>query len=225
METFGYYGRVWASSDPHNFGAWALQAFLIICAPPMISATVYMSLGRLIRALDARDNALMSPRATTPLFVLGDLVAFISQLAGIGLQAARSASANATGKKVVLAGLIFQLFLFGFFIMNIWIFHRKNSRNPTQLSQDPQVPDWYRSVYGLYVASGCILLRNLVRVIEYAEGGQGPITTHEVYLYILDATLMWLAMTVLLCVHPGKLLKDAMRKGSALGKDRRDTYQ
>lgn len=219
METFGYYGRAWASSDPHDFGAWALQAFLIICAPPMISATVYMSLGRTVRILGARANALISPRATTPLFVIGDTIAFISQLAGIGLQAARSATANATGKKVVLAGLIFQLVLFGFFIVNIVVFHKRNARNPTHLSLHPRVPSWKRRVLVLYFASGCILLRNFIRIIEYAEGSKGHILTHEVYVYIFDAALMWLAMTGLLFVHPGKLLKQAKRVGEALEKD------
>lgn len=220
VESFGYYGRAWAGSDPHNFGAWTLQAFLIICAPPMISATVYMSLGRTIRALEARENALMSPRATTPLFVIGDLIAFISQLAGIGLQAARSASANANGKKIVLAGWIFQLILFFFFITNIIVFDKRNSRNPSQLSMHPQIPRWKRRVWALHFVSGCILLRNFVRVIEYAEGGDGQITTHEVFVYVFDAALMWLGLTAFLVVHPGRLLKKAANVKEVLAKGR-----
>ncbi|KAI4728738.1 hypothetical protein E4T49_03520 [Aureobasidium sp. EXF-10728] len=222
METFGYYGRAWAGSDPHNFGAWALQAFLIICAPPMISATVYMSLGRTIRALEARENALMSPRATTPLFVIGDLIAFISQLAGVGLQAARSASANANGKKIVLAGLIFQLILFLFFITNIIVFDKRNSKNPSRLSMHPQIPRWKRRVWTLYLVSGCILLRNFVRVVEYAQGGNGQITTHEVFVYVFDAALMWLAMTAFLVVHPGRLLKKAAKVKEGLAKSQNE---
>ncbi|KAI9685639.1 MAG: hypothetical protein M1820_010767 [Bogoriella megaspora] len=218
-EAFGYYGRAWAGRDPHNFGAWALQAFLIICAPPMISATVYMSLGRTIRALDGRDNALMPPRATTPLFVVGDIIAFISQLAGIGLQAARSTTASATGKKIVLGGLIFQLLLFAFFIANIIVFHKRNSRCPTMLSTHPQVSNWKHKIFALYFASGCILLRNFVRVIEYAEGGKGQVTTHEVFVYLFDAALMWMAMAVFVIIHPGTLLKQARRVTELLAKN------
>lgn len=222
VETFGYYGRAWAGGEPRSFGAWALQAFMIICAPPMISATVYISLGRTIDGLDGRNNALMSPRATTPLFVAGDLVAFISQLAGIGLQAARSASTNATGKKVVFGGLIFQLLLFAFFIANILVFHRRNSRRPTTLSSHPQVPSWKHRIFALYLVSGCILLRNFVRMIEYAEGGQGQVSTHEVFVYIFDGALMWTAMAVLVPIHPGRLLKQAKRVAEALAKDAED---
>lgn len=186
----------------------------------MISATVYMSFGRTIRALEARENALMSPPATTPLFIIGDLIAFISQLAGIGLQAARSASANANGKKIVLAGLIFQLMLFLFFITNIIVFDKRNSRNPSRLSKHPQIPRWKRRVWTLYFVSGCILLRNFVRVVEYAEGGDGQITTHEVFVYVFDAALMWLGMTAFLIVHPGRLLEQAATVKEVLAKGR-----
>ncbi|OCF42812.1 hypothetical protein I317_03414 [Kwoniella heveanensis CBS 569] len=217
MEAGGYYGRAWAHRDPQSFGAWALQAFLIICAPPLISATVYMSLGRLIRALDGRQNSVISPRAMTPLFVTVDIIAFVSQLAGIGLQAARSESANRIGKRIVLAGLIFQLVLFAFFIFAIFIFHRRNSKNPTPLSLESWLPNWKLNIYALYLSSVCILLRNFVRVIEYAQGGKGQIIKNEVYVYVFDAALMWAAMTVFVFVHPGKLPKVANRAAGAGG--------
>ncbi|WVF71661.1 hypothetical protein IAT40_006469 [Kwoniella sp. CBS 6097] len=148
METFGYYGRAWAHREPQGFGAWALQAFLIICAPPLISATV-----------------LHVPRS----------------------------SHSSVGRT-------------------------RNSRNPTPTSGAQWVPKWKYRIYTLYFASGCILLRNFVRVIEYAQGGQGNITTHEVYVYVFDAALMWASMTVFVVVHPGKLLK-AVNNASTVSKD------
>jgi hypothetical protein len=196
-----------------------MQTLLLLAAPPMISATVYRSLGRLIRHLDARGNASMSPRAMTPIFVLGDLVAFFSQVIGAGMQAAQSQSIPAIGRKVVLAGLIFQVLLFTYFIWNIGIFHKRNSASPTLLSHHPQVPNWRRRIWALYFASVCILVRNIVRIAEYAEGGKGDIAKHEVFIYLFDGTPMWLAMAVFMICHPGRLFKKARIVATAMQKN------
>lgn len=216
VETFGYYGRAWASDEPDSIKPWILQAMLIISAPPMISATVYMCLSRAIRSLHARDNAFMSPRAMTPLFVTADIIAFISQIAGVGLQAAASQRAQAIGQKVVLAGLIFQLLLLGLFIVNIYVFHTRNNRNPTALTGHPQLPRWRRLVYVLYAIGTAIFVRNLVRVVEYAQGPRGMIARQEVFVYLFDAALIFGSMAALLVTHPGRLIKKAKRVDTAI---------
>jgi len=104
VETFGYYGRAWAGSKPDSMGPWALQAVLIMSAPPLISATVYMSFGRLIQVLEADRNALMEPKLITTAFLTRDIIAFMSQIAGGGLQTTTSQSIQVTGQKVVIAG-------------------------------------------------------------------------------------------------------------------------
>jgi hypothetical protein len=218
VEAFGYYGRAWSSHNVDNFGPWILQTLLIMASAPMLSATVYMVLGRTVRALEARKNALVSPRATTPLFVCADVLAFVSQLAGVGLQAARGAKAQRIGRAVVLAGLVFQVLLFCLFIINTVVFHRRNKRDPVHLSVHPQVPELWKTLCALYVASGCILLRNIVRIAEYGEGGKGQISTHEAFVYVFDGTLMWVAAAAFLVVHPGRLILRARRVSVALAK-------
>lgn len=216
METFGYYGRAWASNQPDNISPWILQAMLIVSAPPLISATVYMSLSRMIRSLHARENALMSPRAMTPLFVTADIIAFISQLAGVGLQATTSQHAQAIGQKVVLAGLIFQLLLLAFFVFNIYIFHKRNWRNPTALTDHPQVPRWRRLVFVLYAIGTAIFVRNLVRAVEYAQGPRGLVAREEAFVYVFDAALIFGSMAALFVSHPGRMIKKAKKVDAAI---------
>ena len=168
--------------------------------------------------------SLLSLRLITPLFLTGDIIALASQIAGIGLQAARSESANATGKKVVLAGLIFQVVLFGFFVVNIVVFHRRNEVRPTVLSTHPQVPEWKRRIVALYVASGCVLVRNLVRVVEYGQGGKGDLITNEVYVYVFDAALIWVVMVVFVVLHPGRVTKGARRVGACLEESEAESH-
>lgn len=217
MEAGGYYGRVWSSHDPDNFKAYVLQMLLLLAAPPIITATVYMSLGRIIRALDADEHAVVSPRWTTALFMLGDIIAFLSQIAGAGMQATTSESIRKSGGTVIVVGLFFQLALFSFFIVNILVFHLRNLREPSFLSGHPRVPSWTRRIYVLYLASVFILVRNIVRIAEYLQGFDGYVASHEVFIYVFDAALMWLAMCVFIVFHPGKMIKKANRAGKDVG--------
>ncbi|KAI5270033.1 hypothetical protein E4T47_06547 [Aureobasidium subglaciale] len=61
-------------------------------------------------------------------------------------------------------------------------------------------------MYNLYICSAIILIRNLIRVIEYAQGNNGYIITHEWMLYIFDGVFMLLVTIAFLVLHPSKLL-------------------
>lgn len=66
-------------------------------------------------------------------------------------------------------------------------------------------------MYALYLASAFIQVRNIVRIAEYIQGADGFVMSHEVFIYLFDAALMWLAITIFVVVHPGKLFKKAKR--------------
>lgn len=63
----------------------------------------------------------------------------------------------------------------------------------------------------LYVLSIIFVVRNLVRIVEFLQGSDGYITTHEAMLYIFDATFMLSVLMLLACIHPGGLIKVARR--------------
>lgn len=56
---------------------------MILLAPPLYAASIYMTLGRLIRYLDAEALSIVPIRWLTLIFVIGDVVAFVMQAAGM----------------------------------------------------------------------------------------------------------------------------------------------
>lgn len=209
-ETFGYYGRAWSHEDRTEISSWALQEMLILCAPPLIAATVYMVLGRIIRSFGAEHLASMSPKKITVIFVLNDVLTFCTQLGGAGVQVTGDADIMAIGKKVVLAGLIFSLVVFAFFIWIAATLHRRLQRSPTNLLIMNDL-HWRRYMLALYVACFALMIRNLVRTIQFGANKSSPVNQDEVYIYVFDGFLMFFSMAVLAVYHPGRLIKKARR--------------
>ncbi|KFZ00276.1 hypothetical protein V498_00208 [Pseudogymnoascus sp. VKM F-4517 (FW-2822)] len=213
-ETFGYYGRTKAHEDVSEIGSWMLQNVLILGGPTFLAATVYMTLGRYIVALDAHDHAMIAPRWITRIYILIDVICFASQFMGAGIQASGDPKIIDIGNRAILAGLIFQLVAFAFFvIMAIRVHSRLNRQHEVYAAVPSHWPMSRKYFWGLYVVSVLFIVRNLVRAIEYAQqassGGisyatqntDGTITmpekketssigSNEIFLYIFDAAPM-----------------------------------
>ncbi|KAJ5881880.1 uncharacterized protein N7529_000552 [Penicillium soppii] len=210
-ETFGYYGRAWSHESRFEIKSWALQEMLILCAPPLVAATVYMVLGRIIRSFGAEHLSSMRVKWLTFVFVMNDVLCFCTQLGGAGVQVTGDEQVMKIGKKVVLAGLIFSLIVFAFFILVAASFHRRLKQRPTPLLNiHPDLP-WQRYMWAIYVSCFALMLRNLVRTIQFGAGQKTDVNTKEVYIYVFDAFLMFFAMLVLIIYHPGRLIKKARR--------------
>jgi hypothetical protein len=112
-----------------------------------------------------------------------------------------SASGLATGENVTIGGLVVQIFFFTGFVVVAGVFHRRLLREPTakSLAIDHQ---WRRTLYSLYAGSLLIWIRCVFRLIEYAQGNDGYVISHEAFLYIFDAALMFGVMVLLALVHP-----------------------
>ncbi|KAL4941960.1 hypothetical protein BDV06DRAFT_235693 [Aspergillus oleicola] len=218
-ETFGYHGRARSHNDITGIGPWAQQQMLLLCAPPLLAASVYMSLSRFISALDAEEYAPMRPKKMTTLFVLNDVICLLSQLAGAGVQVTGDANIISIGNKVVIAGLVFTLLVFVGFVFLAVKFHKRLSAQPTQVSVSHEAGHWKRYMLVLYGVCGCMILRNLVRTIEFAAPKGAAIRESEVYIYVFDGALLGVLMWVWCFWHPGRLVKRARRVGRGLRGD------
>lgn len=90
------------------------------------------------------------------------------QGAGAGLLvSASTASGFSLGENVILGGLILQILLFGFFVVVAGVWHSRLRKQP--MAEAATLP-WEGLVSRLYAASGCIMLRNVFRVVEYGMG-------------------------------------------------------
>lgn len=74
-------------------------------------------------------------------------------------------------------------------------------------------------MWALYAVSIAVLVRNIVRIVEYAQGGEGFIVTHEVMIYIFDAFLMFFVVLIFAVIHPGWLVRAVDRAGKARPRD------
>jgi magnesium-transporting ATPase (P-type) len=126
---------------------------------------------------------------------------------GGGIMASGTLSAMTTGEHITIGGLAVQLVFFTVFIVASSIFHYRIRKSPTEKSLGrSRSATWEVVMIGLYVASILILIRSIFRLIEYAQGNDGYLISHEVFMYVFDATLMFFAMVAMSIFHPSKVL-------------------
>jgi hypothetical protein len=179
---------------------------LILVAPALYAASIYMILGRLIRTMKAEHLSLVPINWVTRLFVMGDVLAFSLQAGGGGIQAAGTLELYKIGEKIIIAGLFVQIFIFGFFVCTSLLFHRRLHREPTSMVRQQVIP-WSRHLYVLYTTSAIILVRSIFRVVEYLQGNDGYLISREIFLYIFDTILMAAVMVVFLVWYVDDLEK------------------
>lgn len=194
---------------------YAIQNSYLLLAPSLFAASIYMALGRIIQLTGGESRSPISRRRLTKAFVCGDILCITVQGGGGGMSTAAAFSSTKggdtsfltnAGKGLTIFGLIAQLVVFAGFIGTAAVFQKRMSRSPTPASLEADVSQcWRRYMRVLYAVSMLIMARSLVRVVEYCEGLDGYIITHEAFLYIFDALLMFVALVVLNVVHPGEL--------------------
>ncbi|KAI8208705.1 Protein RTM1 [Colletotrichum sp. SAR 10_65] len=208
-ELIGYAAR--AKNTMEEPGCWTLgpyiiQNVLLLIAPALMAASIYMILGRIIMLTDGESHALIKRRWLTKAFVSGDVLSLLLQSSGGGMMAAAGQGNNfmEIGEKTIIVGLFVQLFVFGFFIVTAALFHRRMALVPTAKAHQPEIR-WKYYLLTLYVTSVLIWVRSVFRVIEYLQGNKGELMTTEVYIYIFDATLMFLVMVWMNWFHPSEI--------------------
>lgn len=114
------------------------------------------------------------------------------------------------GEKIILVGLWVQIVAFVFFLLVAIVFHlrQRKAERSSYNKHNRAAGGWRKMLYALYAASALVLARNFFRVIEYAQGNDGYLMSNEVWLYLFDATLMWVLMVLFNVVHPGRALAD-----------------
>lgn len=208
---FGYYGRFLAHSTPAKARPFIQQNLLILTAAPFLAATMYMSLGRITRALGGQDHAIISTRWMTPLFVIIDIGYIGTQFVGSILPASGDPSAIRTARIVLIAGLITQLVALSIFLLTCW---RVTSGVKSEAGYgnkfDPSI-NYMNHFRAIGLATSLMILRSIVRSAEFLQGTDGFVISHEVFIYVFDAVPMWAVMAIFLAIHPTRLVRDARK--------------
>lgn len=197
VEIVGYGALVVAHYHPDSTLPYAIQSLLILLAPILFAASVYMFLGRIIFAVGGEKHCLVPARYLTKIFICGDVACFFIQSAGGGTMSnAKTASKVQLGENIILAGLVLQIVIFGLFVAVAAIFHVRMHRDSTAGSLTSL--RWRRLLLTLYVASLMITIRNVVRAIEYGMGSDGYFLMHEWVAFVFDGAAMIMVLMVCL---------------------------
>lgn len=204
METAGYICRFLSHDNTDGLTLFIVQTLTILVAPALFAASVYMVLGRLIRLVEGEAYSSIRPSILTKIFVGGDILSFLIQIAGSGFLS----SNFSLGQGIILAGLAAQMVFFGVFIITTTVFHRRLSRNTTSMAKrlDENSPSftWKNVICVIYVVSAMIFVRSLFRLVEFTGTTNSPMMKTEAYLYICDSTLMFIVLAILIYWHPVK---------------------
>ncbi|RYP91277.1 hypothetical protein DL770_002595 [Monosporascus sp. CRB-9-2] len=207
-QSVGYGGRIWSSLETPNWTVmpYTIQSLLILVAPALFAASIYMVLGRLIHLVNAAHYSVVPLKWLTKIFVTADVISFFMQGGGGAMLAiAKSAQGFQNGQNVIIGGLFVQLTAFSLFMAVAAVFHKRMLANPVRPSHSYNIP-WQRYLWVLYAVSGLILVRSIFRVIEYLQGYNGSLQGTEYWLYIFDAMLMFVVMAILNVFHPSRVI-------------------
>ena len=183
-----------------------LQSSFLLLAPVLFAASLYMTLGRVIRAVDGRALSPIKLRWLTRIFVAGDVISFIIQVSGAAMKAQfKDSKINPKmGTHIVVGGLVFQVIIFGVFMVVAAVFNRR-FRSFGGLNSASDIP-WQAALSMLFATSAMIMARNVFRVVEYTMGNDGYLLSVEWPLYLFDAGLMSLTMACFFWWYPSQLI-------------------
>lgn len=205
VEVIGYVGRALAYNATGELLPYLLQSVFLLLAPILFAASLYMTLGRTIRAVDGTRWSIIPPQWLTRVFVLADVFSFLIQGSGAGLlvRGDRSNSSNTqTSENIIVGGLVFQIVMFAVFCFAALAFDLRFRRNE-HAGLRPRLP-WRGMMVMLYATSACIMVRNVFRVVQYAMGQDGYLLEREWTVYIFDSLLMLSTMLLFWLRYPGQ---------------------
>jgi len=219
VEAIGYLARTQSHKDKEKLAPYIVQAILLLVAPALLAASIYMVLGRLMTYLEAAHHSMIRIKWLTKFFVAGDVLSFLMQTLG-GAMLAKGGDSGNLGQKLILGGLFVQILFFGGFLTVLCMFHLRINREPTAIASSLQRNGrngWMTMLTVLYASGGFIMVRSIFRVIEYVQGRNGYLLRNEVWLYIFDATLISAAVIPFNFVHPSNVILLENRKSFSEG--------
>lgn len=125
-------------------------------------------------------------------------------ISGAGIMVTGSSSSSSTGQNVIIGGLFVQIIFFGFFLISALVFQRRIRAESAASAVADQYP-WRKHMWALYSSSILVLIRSVVRVVEYIQGTYGYLMSHEAFIYVFDGLLMFALMVIFVVVHPSEV--------------------
>jgi len=187
-------------------------------APALLTAGIYLCLGRVIVAIGS-ENSRLKPKMYTYIFISCDVLALILQGVGGGMAATgKDAKGSKRGVDIMIAGLISQVITMTLFLA-LWAdFALRTRRGRLSGSLARSQPPLYEQLrayktfalfqWALFAATIFIYVRCIYRVAELWDGFNGHLANDEVTFMIFEGPMVILAVTALTIFHPGRVFGD-----------------
>ncbi|EPQ25750.1 uncharacterized protein PFL1_06617 [Pseudozyma flocculosa PF-1] len=223
----GFFMRTQVDPCDFNIPIYAVSQMLVLVSPCAFIAFNYMLYKRIVLAADPECAAaavsttkkggntikkkhvksrfsFMPPLIAGRLFVCSDLITFLIQSYGGGMTAQEKTVD--IGNKLFLIGVTCQACVYGLYILAFTVLaYRLNKYRVSDLATGEKI-QWRTSLRSLivltYISSVFVMIRSVFRVVEFVQGHQGELVTHEVYLFVLDVLPLVIAVFVWLCIWP-----------------------
>lgn len=215
--------------DQYSLGKYMMMTLFILLSPNALALVNYLVLGRVISVqstlpVDPSEKHWRIPYLTdsngqiigarvAKFFFLSDILSFILQGSGGGQMGSGNPDMMKMGEDLMMIGLAVQLAFFAAYsLLTIRVYqtHKKSlSRQSTTIL--PNQTEYDLSLMNrVFVALACTIVlltvRNVYRFVEFAQGFDGYLASHEVYFYTLDALLMFGCFIVYAALHFGMYL-------------------
>ncbi|KAJ5727032.1 hypothetical protein N7493_006059 [Penicillium malachiteum] len=199
---------------------------LVLLAPLWINAYVYMIFGRMVYYyLPEKEVMGIKAEKLSMIFIWLDVSSFFIQATGGIMDSDWSNQMDIIGLHVYTGGIALQQFFILCFCYLLFVFHRRMRQGGGDFGRGRQ---WHTLVIAMYATLGCITVRIIYRLVEYADtntAGTSPLTTNEAPFYCLECLPMLTAMVIWNVYHPGRFLQgedsDFPKKAKISRKERR----
>lgn len=165
-----------------------------------------MVYSRIVHAVHGAQLSFISPKWSTRIFVLGDLLCLNIQSAGAGLLP--HAELEQAGNGIIVAGLGLQVAIFAGFMWCCALFHRKFKQHVATTRKTVQI-SWEQTLRMLYATSVIISVRNVFRLVEFITGHDSYLFKNEWPMYIFDGAPMLVTMAGFYIRYPPQLSRRA----------------
>ncbi|KAJ7288406.1 RTA1 like protein-domain-containing protein [Mycena rebaudengoi] len=214
------YAEAPTSVTPTSIVVYVLMSILILLSPCAFLALDYILFARLAATFDeeVHKRCLLVPQTrVVKFFIWSDVITFLLQANGASfISNTENKILLDIGNTMIMAGLCLQLVSFIFFTVILIVFGYRVSRHfPAVWKQQEfrffsifsrPIEDWRVLFYVICATCVAIIIRSIFRIAEYGGGATGYIAQHEVYFYLFDALLLYIAMGLFIVVWPVRCL-------------------
>ena len=98
MQIIGYIARAVSGNQSPDWTLepYIIQAILLLVAPALYAATIYMEFGRIVALVDGKQHTMMRHQWITKIFVSGDVLSFLLQGGGMLTHLISKSASNIT---------------------------------------------------------------------------------------------------------------------------------